>query len=96
MGASKTTKSTKILVLENFRLYGICMLIVKHIIIQFFDSWVFFAPIMQTQLFYVTEPEKIGLMYIKYTYSYYGAYLLFFECYPNSVSFIEFLRNFCI
>ena len=26
MGASKTTKSMKILVLENFRLYGICAL----------------------------------------------------------------------
>ena len=41
---------------------------------------------------YVTGPEKTGLIYTKYTYSYYGAYLFFRVCYPNSVSFIEFLR----
>ena len=45
---------------------------------------------------YVTGPEKTGLIYTKYTYSYYGAYLFFCVCYPNSVSFIEFLRILCI
>ena len=44
----------------------------------------------------MTGPEKTGLIYIKYTYSYDGAYLLSCKCYPNSVSFIEFLRNFCM
>ena len=44
----------------------------------------------------MTGPEKTGLIYIKYTYSYYGAYLLFYKSYPHSVSFIEFLRIFCI
>ena len=44
------------------------------------------------QTIYVTGPEKTGLIYTKYTYSYYGAYLFFRVCYPNSVSFIEFLR----
>ena len=44
----------------------------------------------------VTGPEKTGLMYTKYTYSYYGAYLFFHVCYPNSVSFIEFLRILCL
>ena len=38
----------------------------------------------------VTGPEKTGLIYTKYTYSYYGAYLFFHICYPNSVSFIGF------
>ena len=44
----------------------------------------------------MTGPEKTGLIYTKYTYSYYGAYLLFHVCYPNSVSFIEFLRILCL
>ena len=44
----------------------------------------------------MTGPEKTGLIYIKYTYSHYGAYLFFYKSYPNSVSFIEFLRNLCI
>ena len=44
----------------------------------------------------VTEPEKTGLIYTKYTYSYYGAYLFFRVCYPNSVSFIKFLRILCL
>ena len=39
---------------------------------------------------YVTGPEKTGLIYTKYTYLYYGAYLFFRVYYPNSVSFIEF------
>ena len=41
----------------------------------------------------MTGPEKTGLIYIKYTYSCYGAYLLTCASYPNSVSFIKFLRN---
>ena len=45
---------------------------------------------------YVTVPEKTGLIYTKYTFSYYGAYLFFRVCYPNSVSFIEFLRILCL
>ena len=45
---------------------------------------------------YVTGLEKTGLIYTKYTYSYYGAYLFFSICYPNSVSFIAFLRILCI
>ena len=45
---------------------------------------------------YVTGPEKTGLIYTKYTYLYYGTYLFFCVCYPNSVSFIEFLRILCI
>ena len=40
--------------------------------------------------------EKTGLIYTKYTYSYYGAYLFFHVCYPNSVGFIEFLRILCL
>ena len=39
---------------------------------------------------YVTEPEKTGLIYKQYTYSYYGAYLFFRVCYPNSVNFLGF------
>ena len=45
---------------------------------------------------YVTEPEKTGLIYIKYTHPYYGIYLFFCVRYLNSVSFIEILRIFCI
>ena len=45
---------------------------------------------------FVTGPEKTGLIYTKYTYSYYGVYLFFCVCYPNSVSFIEFFRILCI
>ena len=44
----------------------------------------------------MTGPEKTGLIYTKYTYLYYGAYLFFRVCYPNSVSCIEFLRILCI
>ena len=43
---------------------------------------------------YVTRPGKIGLIYIKYTCLYYGKYLLFCMCYPNSVTLIDFLIDF--
>ena len=46
-------------------------------------------------LIYVTGPEKTGLIYIKYTYSYYGAYLSFYTLYLHFVNFNEQLRNFC-
>ena len=45
---------------------------------------------------YVTGSGKTGLIYTKYTSLYYGKYLLFCMCYPNSVTFNEFLMNFCI
>ena len=45
---------------------------------------------------YVTRPGKIGLIYTKYTCSYYGVYILFYMCYPISVSFIELFMDFCI
>ena len=45
---------------------------------------------------YVTGPGKTGLIYTKYTCLYYGMYLLFCMCYPNSVYFIELLMEFCI
>ena len=44
----------------------------------------------------VTRSDKTSLIAVKYTYSFYGAYHLFCGCYSNSVSFIEFLRIFCI
>ena len=44
---------------------------------------------------YVTGPEKTGLIYINYTYSYYGGYLSFYTLYLNSVNFNEQLRIFC-
>ena len=44
----------------------------------------------------MTGPEKTGLIYTKYTYSYYGGYLLFCVCYPITVSCIAFLRILCI
>ena len=47
-------------------------------------------------IIYVTGPEKTGLIYTKYTYLYYGAYLFFCVCYPISVSCIAFLRILCI
>ena len=42
----------------------------------------------------MTGPEKTGLIYIKYTYSYYGAYLSFCTLYLNSVNFNKQLRIF--
>ena len=45
---------------------------------------------------YVTGPGKTGLIYTKYTCSYYGMYLLFCICYPQSVTFIELPMDFCI
>ena len=45
---------------------------------------------------FVTQPEKTGLFYTKYTCSYYSTCLLFYMCYPESVIFIEFLMDFCI
>ena len=44
----------------------------------------------------VTGPGKTGIIYIKYNYFFYGTYLLFCTCYPQSVDFIEFLMVFCI
>ena len=44
----------------------------------------------------VTRPGKTGLIYTKCPCLYYGTYLLFYKCYPKSVSFIDFLMNFCI
>ena len=44
----------------------------------------------------MTGPGKTGLIYTKYTCLYYGIYLLFCMYYPNSVSCIEFLMDFCI
>ena len=44
----------------------------------------------------VTGPGKTGLIYTKYTCSYYGTYLLFCMHYPKSGIFIEFLMDFCI
>ena len=52
--------------------------------------------ILPHKISYVTGPSKIGLNYTKYTCSYYGIYFLFCMCYPKSVSFIEFLMDFCI
>ena len=43
----------------------------------------------------MTGPEKTGLIYIKYTYSYYGAYFSFYALYLNSVNFNKQLRIFC-
>ena len=45
---------------------------------------------------YVTGPGKTGLIYTKYTYLYYGTYLLFCMGYPKSVNFMEFLIDVCI
>ena len=44
----------------------------------------------------VTGPGKTGVIYTKYTCSYYGTYLQFCLCYPKSVSLIKFLMGFCI
>ena len=46
----------------------------------------------------MTGPGKTGLIYTKYTYSYYGTYMYLLFCmrYPKSVIFIEFLMDFCI
>ena len=43
---------------------------------------------------YMTGPEKTDLIYIKYTYSYYSAYLSLHSLYLNSVSFTEQLEIF--
>ena len=45
---------------------------------------------------YVTGPEKTGLIYAKYTHSYYGECHFLCSCYLISASFIEFLRILCI
>ena len=45
---------------------------------------------------YVTGPRKTGLIYTKYTCSYYATYLLFCMCYPKAISFIELFMDFCI
>ena len=45
---------------------------------------------------FVTGPEKTGLIYTKYIYSYYGAYLFFCARYAISVNCIEFLKILCI
>ena len=44
----------------------------------------------------MTGPGKTGLIYTKHMCLYYGTYLQFCVCYPNSVNFIEFLMDFCI
>ena len=42
----------------------------------------------------MTGPDKTGLIYAKYTHSYYSVYLFLCSCYLISVSFIKFLRIF--
>ena len=44
----------------------------------------------------VTRPERIGLIYTKYTCLYYGIYLLFYIRYAKFVYFIEYLMEFSI
>ena len=44
---------------------------------------------------YVTGPRKTGLIYTKDTV-HIMAPILFYMCYPKSVSFIKFLMDFCI
>ena len=44
----------------------------------------------------MTESAKTGLICTKYTYSFYHIYLFFCVGYTISVSFIEFLRKFCV
>ena len=47
-------------------------------------------------LTFVTRSDKTSLIARKYTRPYNGIYLLFCVCYSNSVSFIGFLRIYCI
>ena len=47
-------------------------------------------------LTFVTRSDKTSLIARKYTRPYNGIYLLFCVCYSNSVSFITFLRIYCI
>ena len=44
----------------------------------------------------VTRSDKTSLIARKYTYLYKVIYLLFCVCYSNPVSFIAFLRIYCI
>ena len=44
----------------------------------------------------VTGPEKTGLIYTKYACLYYDTYVMFWMCYLQSVSFIEFPIDFWI
>ena len=44
----------------------------------------------------MTGPEKTGLIYTKYTCSYYGTYLVFWMCYVQYASFITFLIDLCM
>ena len=44
----------------------------------------------------VTGPGKTGLIYTKHMCLYHRTYLLFCVCYPQSVSFTEFLMDLCI
>ena len=45
---------------------------------------------------YVNKSAKTGLICTKYTYSFYHIYLFSCVGYTISVSFIEFLRKFCV
>ena len=44
----------------------------------------------------MTGPEKTGLIYPKYTCSYYGIYLLIYMRYAKSLNLIEILKDSCI
>ena len=44
----------------------------------------------------MTKSVKTGLICTKYTYLFYHIYLFFCVGYTISVSFIEFLRKFCV
>ena len=39
----------------------------------------------------MTEPEKTGLIYTQYTYSYYGTFILFYMAYIKSVTCIDYM-----
>ena len=64
------------------------------------SSYIIYVVIIDTLLIsttiYVTRHEKTGLMYTKYTRSYYYKYLRYCIRYSQSVSCMRFLTNCCI
>ena len=79
------------------RMTAVCMYVSLHVTLKKVVATYVHILIQYTHVCmikYVTRPEKTGLIYAKYTCSYYGTYLMSWICCSQSVSFVEFPINF--
>ena len=79
-----------LLFLIMLRITIMCKIMKVYLVQQYQDYQIALIN-LSTLYTYVTGPEKTGLIYTKYTCSYYGNYILLFISFTKSVTFIEFI-----